>query len=48
VFNIRLKGLGEDMNVIRDDVNLFLDGTKGGNSCGLGELAKPFQDLVFD
>ena len=31
--------LDEDMDVIRDEVDLFLDGTEGGESCGLGELA---------
>jgi hypothetical protein len=31
--------LDEDMDVIRHEVDLFVDGTSGGDSCGLGELA---------
>jgi hypothetical protein len=31
--------VGEDMASIRDDVDLFLDGTRGDTSCGLMELA---------
>jgi len=29
----------ENIAKIRNEVDLFLDGTHGGTSCGLGELA---------
>lgn len=31
--------LDEDMSVIRKEVDLFFDGTRGGDSCGLAEVA---------
>ena len=31
--------LDEDMFIVQDEVDLFFDGTRGGESCGLGELA---------
>lgn len=30
----------EDMETIREQVDLFVDGTGGGNEVGLGELAE--------
>lgn len=33
----------EDMDVIRCEVDIFIDGTKGGEEGGLGELA----DILF-
>ena len=31
--------LTENMGTLRKDVDFFIDGTKGGKDCGLGELA---------
>ncbi len=33
----------EDMNQVRDDVDFFIDGTKGDEKCGFGELADVLQ-----
>ena len=30
----------EDMAQVKREVDFFLDGTKGGESCGLGEVAE--------
>ena len=35
--------LGEDMQQVRDDVDFFIDGTKGDERCGFGELADILQ-----
>ena len=31
--------LNEDMQRVRDEVDFFIDGTKGNERCGFGELA---------
>ena len=33
----------EDMNQVRDEVDFFIDGTKGDERCGFGELADILQ-----
>ena len=33
----------EDMKKVRDEVDYFIDGTKGDERCGFGELADVLQ-----
>ena len=33
----------EDMKQVRDEVDFFIDGTKGDERCGFGELAEVLQ-----
>ena len=35
--------IDEDMSQVRDDVDFFIDGTKGDEKCGFGELADILQ-----
>ena len=35
--------INEDMSKVRDDVDFFIDGTKGDEKCGFGELADILQ-----
>lgn len=35
--------LTEDINQVRDDVDFFIDGTRGDEKCGFGELADILQ-----
>ena len=39
----KTEDLTEDMKQVRDDVDFFIDGTKGDEKCGLGELADILQ-----
>ena len=39
----KTEDLTENMEQVRDDVDFFIDGTKGEETCGFGELADVLQ-----
>ena len=39
----KTEDLTEDMKQVWDDVDFFIDGTKGDEKCGFGELADILQ-----
>ena len=39
----KTEDLTEDMKQVRDDIDFFIDGTKGDEKCGFGELANILQ-----
>lgn len=39
----KTEDLTEDLKQVRDDVDFFIDGTKGDEKCGFGELADILQ-----